>query len=184
MEKIKTNLPENCSEKRTEDVDVVMIHHCSDCVSNPASPYCVASIVNTFSNLGVSSHYIIDREGAVHQLVEETKVAYHAGKGHMQAWPQRKNTMNAYSIGIELLAVGSARDMHIHMSAEDYAKIPAEHIGYTEAQYAALNELINEICVRHPKVQKNRKHIIGHDEYAPERKTDPGELFDWSKLGL
>lgn len=31
-------------------------------------------------------------------------------------------------------------------------------------------------------VKRNRKHVLGHDEYAPGRKTDPGELFDWERL--
>jgi N-acetyl-anhydromuramyl-L-alanine amidase AmpD len=37
---------------------------------------------------------------------------------------------------------------------------------------------------RHPEVAPARTHIIGHDEYAPGRKTDPGELFDYTQIGL
>lgn len=56
-------------------------------------------------------------------------------------------------------------------------------IGYTDAQYNALNKLLENISIKYPKVKENRDHVVGHDEYAPERKTDPGELFDWERLG-
>ena len=32
-------------------------------------------------------------------------------------------------------------------------------------------------------IPKNRSHVIGHDEYNPA-KNDPGELFDWSRIGI
>jgi dimethylamine--corrinoid protein Co-methyltransferase len=30
-------------------------------------------------------------------------------------------------------------------------------------------------------IPMDREHVIGHQEYSP-KKSDPGELFDWSKL--
>ena len=56
------------------------------------------------------------------------------------------------------------------------------HIGYTEAQYKSLSLLLDDILARNKKMKRDRNHIIGHDEYAPARKTDPGSLFDWSKI--
>jgi LysM repeat protein len=43
---------------------------------------------------------------------------------------------------------------------------------------------LNEILKRHPTIQRNRKHIVGHNEYAPGRKKDPGKLFDWSRINI
>lgn len=30
----------------------------------------------------------------------------------------------------------------------------------------------------------DRRHIIGHSDYAPKRRRDPGVVFDWSRIGL
>ena len=46
----------------------------------------------------VSSHYAIDREGKVYQLVDELKIAWHAGKSKWGKF----NNLNNISIGIEL----------------------------------------------------------------------------------
>ena len=50
------------------------------------------------------------------------------------------------------------------------------------AQYTALSALLDDICTRN-SIPKNRSHVIGHDEYNPA-KNDPGELFDWSRIGI
>lgn len=43
--------------------------------------------------------------------------------------------------------------------------------------------LINDIIDRNPGIPKNRFHVVGHDDYT-DRKTDPGSLFDWEKIGF
>ena len=40
--------------------------------------------------------------------------------------------------------------------------------------------MTEDICTRH-NIPMDRDHIIGHEEYSPE-KSDPGELFDWSRI--
>jgi len=178
-------LPLKNSRPRSEDtVDMILIHFSSDVVANPQSPYDPDRVIGIFERYGVSAHYLIDREGKVYRLVDESRAAYHAGKGEVPGKPERKNNLNEYSIGIEVLAMGTYDDMKIFMSKEKYESLRPEDIGYTEAQYKSLKALIDDIVKRHPAIKKDREHIIGHDEYAPERKTDPGELFDWSKIGL
>jgi AmpD protein len=34
--------------------------------------------------------------------------------------------------------------------------------------------------MKYPGIEKDA--IIGHSDIAPDRKTDPGEAFDWEKL--
>ena len=46
----------------------------------------------------VSAHYLIDRSGNIYKLVDENKVAWHAGKSR---WKNEFN-LNKKSIGIEL----------------------------------------------------------------------------------
>ena len=50
----------------------------------------------------VSCHYMIDREGQAVQMVDDNKIAWHAGKSK---WKNLKN-LNEHSIGIELVNKG------------------------------------------------------------------------------
>jgi len=178
-------LPQKCYGNRGgKPVEYLMLHFCSDATKNPASPYELENILSVFKTYGVSAHYIIDREGQVYQLVKEENSAYHAGKGKLPHPPYHENALNSRSIGIEIMGIGSAEDMKKFMVLSHYKRIPAKHVGFTEAQYASLQKLVDDILARNPKIKRDRQHIVGHDEYAPGRRSDPGELFDWSRLGL
>jgi len=177
-------LPPACSGPRKEgtEVSVVVIHFISNAKQSPENPHDVEAVLDIFREYTLSSHYLIDREGTVYRLVPEERRAWHAGKGKLPNPPHHGDTLNEVSIGIELLAVGTGEEMEFILDAEEYARIPQEHAGFTEKQYASL--LLDGIRERHPKVRHDRRHVVGHDEYAPGRKTDPGTLFDWSAIGL
>lgn len=177
-------LPNSHSEPREELVTHVVIHFSSYAAVKPEQPYEVNDIYRTFEEYGVSAHYLIDREGKIFKMVPEDRVAYHAGKGHLEQFPEYKDRLNHHSIGIEIMAIGTKEEMLPMMSADTYRKIKDEHIGYTDAQYESVRKLIDDIATRYPHVKKDRNHIIGHDEYAKGRKTDPGSLFDWRKIGF
>ena len=182
-------LPESVSRARkpTSPVDMVMLHFCSDVLENPENPFNVDRIVDIFTSYTVSSHYLIGRDGTVYRFVPESKVAFHAGKGHLDWVPDRDNNLNEFAIGIEMLNVGSANDMKVFMSAKKYAAFAKKHpnwIGYTDAQYNALNLLLKSIQSRHPAIKMDRHHIVGHEEYAGSRRPDPGETFNWKRIGL
>ena len=105
----------------------------------------------------VSAHYTIDEEGTVYHHVAEDKRAWHAG---VSSW-QGQDKINARSIGVELVNKGHEWGYH----------------EFSDAQIDALIKLSKEILGRH-----NIKHVLGHSDVAPTRKTDPGELFPWQKL--
>ena len=107
----------------------------------------------------VSSHYVIAEDGQVVRLVDEGKRAWHAGKSHWRGI----DDVNSASIGIELVNPG-----HEH----GYRPFPEE-------QMDALCVLMAEIVGRH---RVTRGNIVGHSDIAPNRKQDPGELFDWERL--
>lgn len=107
----------------------------------------------------VSSHYVVEEDGAVFRLVPEDRRAWHAGVSH---W--RGNTLlNGRSIGIEIVNPGHEFG---------YRPFPA-------LQMAAVCDLCLEILARHPIPARN---VVAHSDVAPDRKEDPGELFDWPGL--
>lgn len=166
------------------DLDTIVIHFSSDVVRHPHAPYDVEKVIAIYEEYGVSAHYLIDRSGRVYRLVTEGRTAFHAGKGRLPWEPNRQNRLNDHSIGIELLAIGSYEDMKMFISREQYDALDSKHIGFTAEQYLALKALIDDIATRRPAIEKDRRHVIGHAEYAAGRRTDPGALFDWSKIGL
>jgi N-acetylmuramoyl-L-alanine amidase len=107
----------------------------------------------------VSAHYVIEEQGAVWQLVDEERCAWHAGVSRWRGAPQ----VNGRSIGIELVNPGHEFG---------YRPFPA-------AQIDALVELCGGILARHPIPAR---HVLGHADVAPARKEDPGELFPWQRL--
>ncbi len=165
-------------------VEYVMLHFSSDCSAHPESPYNLDRVIGTLSNAKASANYIIDRDGTVYRLVGENRAAWHAGKGALPWAPFYTNTLNQHSIGIEMLGISTWKDMKIFISKEKFDKIPKEYIGFTDAQYKALNLLLADIRTRWPLVKMDRHNIVAHSTYAPTRRTDPGEVFDWTKIGL
>jgi N-acetyl-anhydromuramyl-L-alanine amidase AmpD len=171
------------------EVTHVVLHFMSNVAQNPHDPYDIEQVRNIFVDYKLSSHYLIARDGLVVKLVEEDRIAWHAGRGSLDEFPEYHNKLNNYSIGIEFLAIGSREEMvPKYLTPSAYERLDPGLVGYTEAQYAAVNELLTEIYDRHPKIVRNRRHIIGHDEYAgpmqrPDNpKVDPGSLFDWGRI--
>ncbi len=171
------------------EVTHVVLHFMSNVVQNPRDPYDIEQVRQIFVDYKLSSHYIIARDGLVLKLVEEDRIAWHAGRGFLDDFPEYSNKLNHYSIGIEFLAIGSRDEMAPkYLSRAAYDRLDPGLIGYTDAQYLAVNELLAEIYDRHPAIARDRRHVIGHDEYAGIRqrpndpKVDPGTLFDWDRV--
>lgn len=160
--------------------EFVMIHFCSAVVNHPDDPFNIDYVRQTFIDADVSIHYIIERDGTVRCYIPENRTAWHAGPGTWQNDEKYTNSLNLYTIGIELVAIGSYEDMKGYMDREKYDAIPEAWIGYTDAQYTSLKALLADISQRN-NIPFDREHIIGHEEYSP-KKTDPGELFDWDRI--
>ena len=111
------------------------------------------------SKYKVSCHYLINRKGSVIKLVNENRVAWHAGKSR---WKNYRN-LNKNSIGIELVNKG-------------------HNFGYQKFTILQIKNLIN-LCIRLKKKYNIKTcNILGHSDIAPLRKKDPGELFPWDKM--
>lgn len=104
----------------------------------------------------VSAHLLIRRGGKIIQFVSFNRRAWHAGVSVFQDRPH----CNDYSIGIEL---------------EGTDVLP-----YADIQYERLMAVTRALMCAYPAITLDR--VVGHCDIAPERKTDPGPAFDWSRL--
>jgi len=127
----------------------VIIHHTSDDT--------VGEALGTLTDprRAVSAHYLIGRDGAVHQLVDERARAWHAGESKWGA----NTDINSSSLGIEL---------------DNNGREP-----FPGAQISALLALLTDIQTRYSIPKAN---VLGHADVAPRRKTDPSRYFPWKTL--
>jgi N-acetylmuramoyl-L-alanine amidase len=152
---IKNQYSPNFSRKsrRNRDIKLIVIHY-------TGMQSKIASIKRLLSpRHKVSCHYLIDRKGQVLRMVDENKVAWHAGKSKWKNF----NNLNKNSIGIELVNKG-------------------HELGYERFTNSQINELI-KLCLNLKKKFKiKNSNILGHSDISPMRKQDPGEKFPWKKL--
>ena len=105
------------------------------------------------AHLRVSAHLLLRRNGGLVQFVPLHMRAWHAGDS---SWRGRR-ACNDFSVGIEL--EGGDEDR------------------YTDTQYARLVEVARALRRVMPL-----RDVAAHSDIAPLRKTDPGALFDWTRL--
>lgn len=142
-------------------IDLLVIHN----ISLPPRNFGGAGVIELFTNtldpdahpyyatiasLRVSAHFLIRRNGAAIQFVRCDDRAWHAG---VSSWNGR-DRCNDFSIGVEL---------------EGTDEMP-----FTFAQYARLIGIAHVLRQAH-----GIRHVAGHSDIAPDRKTDPGLYFDW-----
>jgi len=107
----------------------------------------------------VSAHYVIEENGVIWRLVPENRRAFHAG---VSCW-EGESDLNTVSLGIEIVNPG-----------HEWGYRP-----FPEAQMASVERLCRDLVARY-SIPPHR--VVGHSDIAPERKSDPGELFDWARL--
>ena len=106
--------------------------------------------------LEVSAHLLLRRDGELIQFVPFGERAWHAGESSFRGHPR----CNDFSIGIEL-------------EGDD-------ETDYTDQQYTHLVHVIAAIRRAYPGI--SGRHIAGHCDISPGRKSDPGPAFDWLRL--
>ncbi|GGA49643.1 N-acetylmuramoyl-L-alanine amidase [Okeania sp. KiyG1] len=104
----------------------------------------------------VSAHYVIGQDGRIVNMVDTNYRAWHAGISELNG----RSDVNDYSIGIEI----------VNPDGNFYS--------YTEAQYESLEWLTQDLLNKYPSIT----HLTGHEDVAPGRKSDPGDLFDWNRI--
>ena len=145
-------------------VDLVIVHS----ISLPPGRYGTGQVQRLFTNrldwdahpyyaqirgLQVSSHFFIERTGALWQFVDADRRAWHAGRSYYRG----RADCNDDSVGIELAGL--------------------EGQPFQPAQYEPLVALCQALAARYPL-----RFVAGHEHVAPHRKQDPGPGFDWARL--
>ncbi|NDV90166.1 1,6-anhydro-N-acetylmuramyl-L-alanine amidase AmpD [Alteromonas sp. 345S023] len=148
------------------DIDLLVIHN----ISLPPKQFGSSDIRKFFTgkldpnahpfyqhiaHIRVSAHCVIYRSGEVEQFVPFNQRAWHAGVSTFQG----RHRCNDFSIGIELEGT--------------------DDLAYTQEQYQALTDVTRFIRQRYPRISLGR--IVGHNDIAPGRKSDPGVAFDWAR---
>jgi AmpD protein len=149
------------------DISLVVIH----CISLPEGEYNNQNVESLFQNkldcsldkgfkslegVKVSAHFYIKRSGEIVQFVSVNDRAWHAG---LSSFKGRENC-NDFSIGVEMQVT--------------------DKTNYELEQYNSLNTLLKELRKNYPSI----KDIIGHQDIAPVRKTDPGVCFEWGRVSF
>ena len=133
---------------------------------------------------GASAHIVIDRDGTVIQCRPFNRTAGHAG---VSAWRDPKTVtrytgLNSCSIGIELANGGSSYPTKFssllpHRAAHKHGGQACYWETYPAAQLAACEAVSKALVARY-----HLDDVVGHDDIAPDRKTDPGPAFPMTAL--
>lgn len=107
------------------------------------------------TDVRVSSHLLIRRNGELVQFVSLHDRAWHAGRSSFEGQVE----CNDFSVGIELEGT--------------------DHDPFSDFQYECLVTVTRMLMASYPALTAER--IVGHEHIAPERKTDPGPAFDWRR---
>ena len=158
--------PNHDSRPAGVEADLIVIHGISLPPGEFGGPWIDRLFTNTLPahvhpyfaevcSMRVSSHLVVDRDGAVTQYVSLQDRAWHAGRSAYQG----REACNDFSVGVELEGTDTEP--------------------YEAAQYDALARLIAALCAAYPRLSPDR--LVGHSDIAPGRKTDPGPAFDWPR---
>src|SRR4051794_5101754 len=135
-----------------------------------------------------SAHVIVGKDGRIVQLVPFNVVAWHAGQSSWDDGGEHIVGLNQHSIGIELdnpgrLSRAGARWCSLSLGTEyDEAEVieavhKHEQVAcgwhvYPQAQLDAAFELAALLVQTYAL-----KNVMGHEDIAPMRKSDPGPAF-------
>jgi N-acetylmuramoyl-L-alanine amidase len=135
-------------------VDTIVLHH----TASGGTAEDVGVFAQNPANK-VSSHYVVGKDGAIVQSVEDEQRAWHAGKSEFEG----RDNVNDFSIGIEIVNWGNGTDP------------------YPDTQYKALAKLVLYL---QDKYDIPWERVIGHKDVALPRgrKIDPSANFDYDKL--
>ncbi|WP_341757021.1 MULTISPECIES: N-acetylmuramoyl-L-alanine amidase [unclassified Candidatus Tisiphia] len=156
----------NYGDRENKKVSMVIVHHTA-----------ISTLKDTkelLNKIGLSAHFIVDRDGSITLTVPLEKKAYHAGISYAKIKIgeqfEELTALNDYSIGIEIVNTG--REL------------------FPQQQMESVKELLLYLMKRF-KIRKDM--VFSHAEIGTIlynealgsymlRKVDPHKLFDWELL--
>jgi AmpD protein len=155
----------NCDDRPADaPIELLVVHN----ISLPPGEFGGPGIIELFTNrlnaaahpfyreitqLRVSAHFLVRRDGEIIQFVPCAKRAWHAG---VSSWHGREQC-NDYSVGVELEGT--------------------DDMPFADIQYEHLAHLVRTLQTIYAFAG-----MVGHSDIAPARKTDPGPCFDWERF--
>lgn len=124
---------------------------CTTIVFHATAGASAASSVSWLRQIGLSYHYVIDRDGSITKAVPVGRAANHAGKSVGPDGPW----VNRYSIGIAFANLDDGKDP------------------ITDEQFSSARILVKQLEQSMPTL----KWVTTHKRISPGRKVDP-RLFD------
>lgn len=132
---------------------------------------------------GASAHLVIERDGTIKQCRPFNRTCGHAGKSRWHGF----DGLNSCAIGIELANAGED-DGALSWARKQpgFSSVTARHKNggpvveweaFPAAQLAACEAVSKALVARY-----HLDDVIGHDDIAPDRKTDPGPAFPMQAL--
>jgi N-acetylmuramoyl-L-alanine amidase len=145
----------NNGSRGSIQITMIIVHHTGGPTIGPA--------INTFLSTAeqTSAHYVINTDGQIIKMVQDSRRASQAGESHWAG----VSGINSVSIGIEI----------VHATGV-----------YPQAQYTALLDLIARLRRTFPTIVA--WNIIGHSDIATtngvlgRKSSDPGLQFEWRRL--
>lgn len=138
-----------------------------------------------------SAHVVVGRNGIVYQMVPFNTIAWHAGVSEYKG----KKWFNNCAIGIEIDNAGELTETNGRYVSWFGKVYPSEDVfvgihrnqktkkywhAYPDTQVLIVEELCRALISKYPNI----KTILGHEEIAPDRKTDPGPAFPLDSMRI
>ena len=137
---------EDLPKRELSNIKLLVIHH-------TASDAPFSNILKYLKKTdNISTHYAVN-DGEVVQLVDDDRIAYHAGVSSYPNFEPKGNSLNWCSLGIE-----------VHSNGKDFS----------EAEKKTTKELITYLM---KKYNIPARLVVRHADIAPKRKWDIGENF-------
>lgn len=178
----------SCNLVAGNEPKAVVLHHTGGELSG--------SVARFQEKQEASAHYIVDRDGAVYQMVPESYGAKHVNCYNQRSFclatcpiceDEEGRLVEPYlqSVGIEIVNLGAV-DATVFAGAvyEDYQMAFGHRYweDYPPAQVESLKALVEDICARWG-IPLDAAHVIGHS--LINQKSDPGPALNlfWRRYG-
>lgn len=149
------------------------------------------STISWFANklANASAHLLIGRDGSITQFAPFNVITWHAGESQWNGLIG----LNKYAIGIEMVNGGRLqKTLGNWICSVDKRKVPGNEViiakhkneqtesgwqVYTEKQIEVATEIASLFIKTY-----SLSDVVGHEDIAPFRKTDPGPAFPMSSF--